>query len=323
MLTCLFSDVTERDMDLLFLEEFACSSDFLTLFLNKTNFGKATVVSVEQSKTDKDLGESDITVIVEKDGVRYGLLIEDKIDAVAQPQQAKRYFLRGDKGVKCGEYVAYAVFIVAPKEYLEINQEACNYPNKISYEECLDYFKEKTDPRSAFKCQQIEKAIGKQKDGWQVVVDDYATGFWNDYLAYQKQRYPKLELIDSGKGRPSLSTWFYFRVGHSKIHIVHKVCEKALGRGRVDVQFEGLGHRKAELEALCTRTFGNLYKNDLTIEVTGKTAVMHRLIEMEKLDFSRPFEEQKIIVEDALQEIDRLRLLLDDLPKEELYALFE
>ena len=66
MLNCKFSDVSERDMDLLFLEEFACSQEFLDIFLSKVGLKGAAVCSVEQSKTDLEYGESDMTVIVER-----------------------------------------------------------------------------------------------------------------------------------------------------------------------------------------------------------------------------------------------------------------
>lgn len=95
MVPCIFNDVSERDMDLLFLEELASSPKFLQIFLSKTPLKKAVVCSTEQSKTDVQFGESDMTVIVEEDGDKYGLLIEDKIDAVAMPNQSGRYIERG------------------------------------------------------------------------------------------------------------------------------------------------------------------------------------------------------------------------------------
>ena len=80
MIRCKFSnDISERDMDLLFLEEFVCSPSFAALFLAKIGLDGASVIEIEHSKMDLDLGESDMTVIVEKNGVRYGLLIEDKM----------------------------------------------------------------------------------------------------------------------------------------------------------------------------------------------------------------------------------------------------
>ena len=44
MIDCKFSDVSERDMDLLFLEEIASSQDFLNIFLSKITSIKTVTV---------------------------------------------------------------------------------------------------------------------------------------------------------------------------------------------------------------------------------------------------------------------------------------
>ena len=62
---CKFSDVLEKNMDLLFLEEFASSPDFLNLFLSKIHIDSAKVIEIEQSKVHSEFGESDMTVIIE------------------------------------------------------------------------------------------------------------------------------------------------------------------------------------------------------------------------------------------------------------------
>ena len=66
-----WNGVSERDMDLLFLEEFALNEDFLNLFLQKTGNAELfsyKIVSEEVSLTDAVLGESDLTIVLEKDG---------------------------------------------------------------------------------------------------------------------------------------------------------------------------------------------------------------------------------------------------------------
>ena len=93
-----FRDILEHDMDMLILEEFACSNEFAKIFLNKIGVSDAKLFLTWQSKTDSELGESDMTVIVEKNGNKYGLLIEDKIDAIAMPNQSGRYTARGEIG---------------------------------------------------------------------------------------------------------------------------------------------------------------------------------------------------------------------------------
>ena len=90
-----FGTVLERDMDMMFLNAFGTDDSFLKLFTNKTKLPKANykVKEVYLSKSDKD-GESDITVIIEAKRVKYGLLIEDKIDAIDMPGQPERYYKR-------------------------------------------------------------------------------------------------------------------------------------------------------------------------------------------------------------------------------------
>lgn len=136
-----FRDILEHDMDImLILEEFSCSNDFSKIFLSKVGVENATLCLTWQSKTDRELGESDMTVVFSDGRKKIALLIEDKIDAIAMPEQPSRYILRGDKGIANGEYDCYFVFIVAPRQYLEHNEKANDYPNKVSYEEIKEYF---------------------------------------------------------------------------------------------------------------------------------------------------------------------------------------
>ena len=85
MTVCKYRDVSERDMDLLFMEAFVTDPEFSKLFLDKTEHaGKLfDIIQAERSKTDNKLGESDLTLIYSIEGKRFALLIEDKIDAIA------------------------------------------------------------------------------------------------------------------------------------------------------------------------------------------------------------------------------------------------
>lgn len=111
-----FNGVSERDMDILFLEEFAVNRYFLQLFLRKiedVDFSGYEVVSEEVSFADPDLGESDLTIDLEKEGHRVSLLIEDKINAIAQPRQYERYVERGEKSVREDHCDVFYVFLIA------------------------------------------------------------------------------------------------------------------------------------------------------------------------------------------------------------------
>ena len=160
-----YSSVEERDMDTLFLEAIGSDKGFLQLFTNEIEVLKERnieVDSIELSKSDSD-GESDITVIVECENTKYGLLIEDKINAIAMPDQCKRYSVRGKKGIKNGDYSNFFVFIVSPEKYYEQDEEAKKYEYFVSYEKCKKYLESKDDLLSKIWVQQFEQSIEKSK----------------------------------------------------------------------------------------------------------------------------------------------------------------
>ena len=285
MIKCYFSDVSEHDMDMLFMEEFICSNEFRNLFTNQVGFSNARILSAHSSKRDPLYGESDITVILESAGERIGLLIEDKIDAIAMPEQATRYFLRGDKGIKSGEYGQFFVFIVAPRKYLIENSEAHKYPNKIEYETVLAYFEQLNDPRSEFKIQQIRKAIEKQKKGYQVDADNAVTGFWRKYSEQQKKHYPGLLLLYNGEEKGSNATWIRFNTVIPGLYMYHKA-----EAGFVDMTFDGCADRIVALEGLLAETIGDYLKDGFTVQRTGKAAAIRLIVPV--LDMHIPFENQ-------------------------------
>lgn len=299
MVKCIFSDVSERDMDLLFLEEFASSKEFLHIFLSKIGLENACVCSVEQSKTDVQFGESDMTVIVEKGGAKYGLLIEDKIDAIAMPNQSGRYMERGELGKKNEDYQQYFVFIVAPESYLGQNDEAKKYPHQVTYEECLEYFLSKKDNRSNFKAQQIEQAIHKQKHGYQVVEHAAVTDFWDKYITYKEQHYPDLWLVSKRGPKGFNARWPYYNTVLKNIVIHHKSES-----GFVDMEIPGIADNITDLEKQLTQQLGDLCAKGVVLVKTGKSASLR--MKVPELDFAQPFEIYKDKIDLCFETIQKL-----------------
>ena len=285
MIDCKFSDVTEHDMDMLFLEEFVSSKAFLDIFTKPIGISSAKVVSVQSSKTDVLLGESDMTITIEKDSERIGLLIENKIDAIAMHCQAERYFLRGEKSISAGEFDKYFVFIIAPREYMKNNSEAQKYPNKVEYESVLDYFKSLKEPRAEFNIQQINQAIEKQKKGYQVEIDVAVTEFWKKYSEYQKQFYSDLYFIYNYEAKGANATWPRFRTVVDGLYILHKAES-----GFVDLTIEGYADKIVDVEHMLDQTIENRLSEGLTVHKTGKSAAVRSLVPA--LDFHKPFDEQ-------------------------------
>lgn len=306
MIKCKFSDVSERDMDLLFLEEFASSPEFLNIFLSKVGLENADIIEVEQSKVDMEYGESDMTLIVEKGGNKYGILIENKIDAIAMPNQCGRYDERGKIGIKNNDYIKFFVFILAPSEYLSANEESKKYPHRVSYEECLEYFKSKTDALSSFKAQHIEQAINKQKHGYQVVEHSDVTDFWDKYITYKEQNYPQLWLVSKRGPKGRYSSWPHFNVAVDNMFIYHKAES-----GFVDLTVSGMGDKLAQLETMLTSVIGSLADREIALVKTGKSAALRIVVPV--MNFTEPFENYMSVLPECFDAVQKLTNIANEI----------
>ncbi len=273
--------ISERDMDLLFVESIVTDRDFCALLINKTDLqGKRfEVLSAELSKSDSDLGESDITVIIEIEGIRYGLLIEDKIDAIAMPEQHGRYIKRGKKGIKEEQYKDFRVFIFCPEKYYKNNNEAKLYEHFLTYEECKEYFDSKDDALSTFRSQQIKQAITKAKKPSVINVDERANSFLKHYISYQKENYPSLDLSTKEDRN---GWWTDFRTELGSVYINHKIQE-----GFVDLTFPRASDKIDRAKSIAD--WARQHKiSDASVVKTKKSAMIR--IHVPKLNIVKGFE---------------------------------
>lgn len=273
--------ISERDMDLLFVESITTDPGFASFVVSKTDLkGKSIhVLHAELSKTDNYLGESDITVIVDVEGYKYGLLIEDKIDAIAMPEQHDRYVKRGAKGIKAGEYQDFRVFIFCPDKYYRNNKEAKLYEHHLSYEECKEYFDSKDDPLSAFHSQQIAQAIFKAKKPASNNVNEKANTFLKQYISYQKENYPSLDLSTK---EDKNGWWTDFRTELGTVYINHKIQE-----GHVDLTFLRAADKSDRAKFIAD--WGRNHKiPGITVVMTKKSAMIR--IHVPKLSIMKGFE---------------------------------
>ncbi len=282
---CFYNGVSEHDMDLMFLQLFSTDIDFVRLFLVGTPFNTKSIAvsSVELSKTDSRLGESDITVNLSTGKKIVSLLIEDKIDAPAMPKQAERYVKRGKKAIKNGECNDFLSFIVCPQKYYDNNQEARNYPNLLTYEDIYAYLRKNDLELYNVYCQQITQAIEKAKRPAQVVLNEQANAFFRKYKDYQEENYPVLDLRTS---RNSNGYWAQYATRLSEAYLLHKIQE-----GKVDLTFSNASSRMNEVESVADwlRRHG---LSDARAQRTGKAGAIH--IDVPKLDMSTSFEQNNI-----------------------------
>ena len=281
MITCSFNAVHERDMDILFLESMASDPDFTKLVLSKTGFcGKDfQVLSAALSETETDLGETDICVVLQVEDIRVGLLIEDKVDAIAMPDQYLRYHKRGEKAVIRGDYDTYEVFIFCPDKYHDGNDEAKKYEHFISYEDFKRYFDAKDDVISRVRSQQLAQAIERTKKPSEVTINEAANLFFNKYKAYQKQYYPALDLRTSDK---SNGWWPHYSTRLGDVFIYHKRQE-----GFVDLTFPNAAGKMDVLQSLASWLRTHDVPNVVAVK-TGRAAALR--IEVPKMPLATAFE---------------------------------
>ena len=278
---CNFGNIQERDMDMMFLECLLTDDGFLRLFLRKAEITGTSVevLNVALSETDPEYGESDITVLLSVDGKKHALLIEDKINAPAMPEQCDRYSKRANKAKIKGEYDDYSVFIICPETYYDTNSEAKKYAYFITYEDCINYFSVKTDTLSKVRCEQLKQALSKRTGGT-VEPNQAAIAFFEKYREYMETHNYKLDLRNK-KG--SNAWWPHYGTSFGNAYIYHKVSD-----GVVDLTFPNGANDVSTLKLAAIWLNAHGMPNVQALQ-TGKAAALR--IKVPVLDQRKPFEE--------------------------------
>ena len=291
----IFDKIEERDVDFIVMRAFAELPEFLALFLEKIGHQSGNVISVEHSFTDNELGESDITVIATIENKRIGLLIENKIDAKAMPEQYARYILRGNKGKSAGKYDGFAVFLIAPQSYIDSNDEAQKYTNHISYEELMQFFE---DSNKIYDAEIIKEAIQKQAQGYTVQEVPAITDFWVKLYNYCRLSNKQIEMyaVDGPKG--PRSTWPQFKIPLKGAALYYKA-----NQGFCDLQFTGKLYDSLRLKT----ELAEFIDTDMHWADTGASLSLR--IKTMQMDFKKTFESYSAEIDIMLNAIEKLTLL--------------
>ena len=296
--------VSERDIDLYIINKFLNDSKFKELFLKKINCQNYQVCKCLHSLSDEN-GESDITIILENDNRKIGLLIEDKINAIAMQKQYERYILRAEKQKHKGLFDNYYIFIIAPKSYIDSNTEAKKYDNKISYEEILDYISGDVYGESL-----IKKAIEGKKKGYEVVENKAVTLFWEKYYDMVENRFSDLELKTKKGPKGSKTRWPVFHTPIKKIHIIHES-----NKGCLELRFRNVSLYYSEVYDIVK----NVLKENMKLKRTGKSLAIR--IDVPEIDFKKDFEEQEENVIKCLEEVKELQKFMRKIDYKEILRL--
>lgn len=285
-------DVSERDMDMLIIEEFICNEAFRNLFYGQEDIRLGrdfAVCEAYKSLSDND-GESDVTFIVSDGKTRVAIFIEDKIDACTQEKQSERYELRAQKGVENGKYDAYYVFLACPEDYWKEHAEDKNaqYKYKVFYENMRGLYVGGNTARDIYKYQVIQTAIDAKKKGYQVIENEAVTQFWKDLRKFCENR---VEMLGGDTAKGSDACWPEFQTALKNVKIVYKA-----NKGYVDLQFSGYGDRIGDLREILIRKLDKSFEEKLVckeirLDRAEKSAVVRISNPEWNISFKTPFSE--------------------------------
>lgn len=287
--------VAERDVDLLVLEEMIVSSSFRQWFATELGLGvvdSGDFVGAWHSVWDAACGESDLIALWRLSGERrHALLIENKINAPAQPSQGERYSERGRNGVESDDWDEFTTCIMAPDRYLESSREAKIYDTQISYELICDWFmsQPEDDHRSNHKAFILESGIQQQRRGYSPEIDEGVSQFWQDFWQLSLDCCPRIGM-DCPAPKPAGAGWIWTRP--PELGGRQSLAFKLL-LGIVDLQIDGAGDREQEIDGICVERLGG----DVRGVRTGKSASLR--VEVAPVDVTRSFGEQREAVLEA------------------------
>ena len=184
--------VQERDVDLLLLEELNVDFDFAHWFISTLNLPDLTsVIGAWRSVSDFGLGETDILFSYQSNNDKVYLLLENKLDASFQENQAVRYKQRAQKYKDDNECNHAFSILIAPKEYCH-NQK--DFDTFLTYERIIDFLKQNPTKRNQFKAELLTIAVEKLRRGYQPINDSQVQKFWLEYWEYIQSNHPSLEM---------------------------------------------------------------------------------------------------------------------------------
>jgi hypothetical protein len=283
--------VDERDIDFVLLEEFHSEPEFVRWFTSKIlgdSNKNIDFVGAWHSVSDPRLGESDIILLVRSDSVQTGILIENKIDAFAQPNQASRYIARGSSGKIEADWDNFVTVIVAPTRYLTSDVEASHYDARVSYEEIRDWLQTNTPAtrRREFRLRVLGEAIEQNRRGRVRHTDERVAAFFRDFWQLANAEFPELEMHRNDNAAAN-NTWPEFRPQHLRDGYQRTFFYYKTDAGVVDIEFRGLQKRLSELRRLNEP----LLVNGVRLLGRGKTAAA-LTVDAPRMNSTLPLAEQ-------------------------------
>ncbi|MDW3118596.1 MAG: PD-(D/E)XK nuclease family protein [Roseovarius pacificus] len=324
------SHATERDVDLLIVEELHASHNFALWISQQAGIDTPIVARDVKHSKRRTRSRREIDIFLElfhADGERSALLLENKLDAGEQPDQAESY--RAELDILADEYRSTAMVIVCPEGYSNHHHEFTNKFDAIVTYEAIHSFLLKqlaevgndTVLRLGFRAELIDQAINKHRRGYVAIPDPIVGDFNAKYVDLlgnlAPEIYPGSSMLKPADPRESTSMIFD---QEKTLRLVSKDVRPSrfaheLGRGKarranyVAVTFPGWG---AALPIIREQLEADILElgADLTAKKPTKTRPNPSLvlsIPTEPVDNQGDFTEQREALEDGIVVAEKLR----------------
>ena len=283
-------DIRERDVDMLLIEEFYSSPKFRQRFLELIKRNVPTKFIGVRHSVISPVGQSDVEIQLEAAGRRWIVMIENKIAAKFQREQAARYAERA-KRYKENGYAEAICVLIGPKKYLGGNKYG--FDETVYYEDLVTWLNEAKGLGDRRVCKvALLKAAIEKCETIAKAKDPRAVAFYHKYWELASTIAPEPRMTDDPRG----GGFLYFRPANvpKNVDLMHRIR-----KGYVDIQFRGEGRSTDKLRSSFSEVLNGLEVR----RVHGSAAIG---IEVPKLDRTQEFEKQKENAEKGIREVQRL-----------------
>ena len=212
---------TERDVDLLLIEELQCSAEFVKWLVGRVTSDVIERSSVLHSRRRiHNRREIDITLTIERQAGQMVCLIENKLDTQEQPRQAESYREEASALVADGRATSVHTILICPRQYAAAASTfARKFDHVIAYEDVADFLTLRASQvsgelraRLLHRRSLMDQATTKARRGYEAVGLVDIDRFLEKYLGMLREEAIALEPGPSmlKSGRPGESRTMIF-----------------------------------------------------------------------------------------------------------------
>lgn len=237
--------VSEADTTWLFCVELNASREFRYWLADRLFKGCGNVrhhgawTNVSNNK-----GESDVLWLVESAGKKLLGMVENKIDAPAQPDQYARYESRGRDYVKNSNCEDFRIALLSPSAYR--SEESDSYPIKIHYEDVCEWLELRNDERSRYLAKIFRTGIAKRNERTLAPEDSDMKSFHLKVWELAAACFPELGVPHPDhKNISEDRTWVHIPHPDSGVQIILKMASKGIYKEVTAIDLELYGQASA------------------------------------------------------------------------------